>query len=266
MTTENLQSLCYLWQSLINCVLSGGLLTIEEAFGAVIRKLRKERLLSQDELSKISSLDRVFISQLERGKQQPSLVTIFALAGALNYSVSRMLGVVEMLLGLNKAKISKNIDRLNTYKKMRTRWRRELMAKIADFPSGKTILLVEDEMHLRRFLAELLESRGCDVILAEDGQEAVELYEENLARIDLVLMDIMMPRKDGITAHKEIMELNPNAKILLMSGYSEVYLGSLKTLNFIQKPMSPTKLLSNIFELLDFNAEMPLSAVEDQPA
>jgi hypothetical protein len=51
-----------------------------------------------------------------------------------------------------------------------------------------------------------------------------------------------------------------------MSGYSEVYLGSLKTPNFIQKPMSPTKLLSNICELLDFNAEMPLSAVEDQQA
>jgi CheY-like chemotaxis protein/DNA-binding XRE family transcriptional regulator len=241
-------------------------LTIEEAFGTVIRKLRKERLLSQDELSRISSLDRVFISQLERGKQQPTLVTIFGLAAALNCSVSRMLAAAELLLDLNKVKLNKNNINTDTYEKMRARWGREFMAKVPDIPCGKTILLVEDEIHLRQFLAELLTSRGYDVITAEDGHDAVNIYEENLAGIDLVLMDIMMPRKDGITAQKEIIELDPNAKILLMSGYSALSLGGIKDLNFIQKPMLPAKLLTNIRELLESDAEMPLSAAEAEPA
>jgi CheY-like chemotaxis protein/DNA-binding XRE family transcriptional regulator len=240
-------------------------LTIEEAFGTVIRKLRKERLLSQDELSRMSSLDRVFISQLERGKQQPTLVTIFGLAAALGCSVSRMLAATELLLGFNKVRLQKNEINPSNYEKLRTRWGREFMAKESVSPCGKTILLVEDEMYLRRFLAELLASRGYDVIVAEDGHDAVNLYEENMDGIDLVLMDIMMPRKDGITAHKEIIEMNPNAKILLMSGYSEVSLGGIPDINFIQKPMVPAKLLTNIRELIDSDAEISLSMAETQP-
>lgn len=240
-------------------------MTIEEAFGTVVRKLRKERFLSQEELSKISSLDRVFISQLERGKQQPTLVTIFGLACALNCSVSRMLAGAELLLDLNKVKLNKNNINTDTYEKLRARWERELMVKISDFPCRKTILVVEDEMHLRQFLIELLTVRGYDVITAEDGQDAVDIYEENLGRIDLVLMDVMMPRKDGITAHKEIIELDSNARILLMSGYSEVSLGGIEDLNFIQKPMLPAKLLTNIRELLESDAEMSLPAAEAKP-
>jgi len=70
-------------------------LTIEEAFGEVIRELRKTRQISQERLAEISNLDRSFISLLECGHKQPSLITIFQLAKAFNISPSKILSLVE---------------------------------------------------------------------------------------------------------------------------------------------------------------------------
>ena len=235
-------------------------MTIEEAFGIVVRRMRKERLLSQDELSGISSLDRVFISRLERGKQQPTLVTIFELASALDVSATRIVTEVELLLWFHNIKGKFNrIDPLHiTYEKLWEHFGESLMSTDFGTSSEETILLVEDEIHVRKFLSDALRSVGYKVIVAVDGQEAVDKYRENPAGVDLVLMDIMMPRKDGVTAHKEIMALNPAAKILMMSGYSAVSLGNIDDLNFIQKPMAPSMLFANIRGMLDSRHEMLL--------
>ncbi len=129
------------------------------------------------------------------------------------------------------------------------------MNKAPNLQGNETILLAEDEIHTRAFLFDTLTDHGYTVIVAEDGQDAVDTYKENMDRVDLVLMDVMMPRKDGVTAYKEISELNASSKILLMSGYSSVSLGGIDDLNFIQKPMLPTALFTHIRELLDFKAE-----------
>jgi len=71
------------------------ILTIEEAFGEVIRELRKAKQISQEKLADVSKLDRSFISLLECGHKQPSLITIFQLAKALNFSASKILSLVE---------------------------------------------------------------------------------------------------------------------------------------------------------------------------
>ena len=70
-------------------------MTIEEAFGEVIRELRKAKQISQEKLADVSKLDRSFISLLECGHKQPSLITIFQLAKALNFSASKILSLVE---------------------------------------------------------------------------------------------------------------------------------------------------------------------------
>lgn len=70
-------------------------MTIEEAFGEVIRDLRKANQISQEKLAEVSNLDRSFISLLECGHKQPSLITIFQLANAFNISASNMLSLVE---------------------------------------------------------------------------------------------------------------------------------------------------------------------------
>ena len=70
-------------------------MTIEEAFGEVIRDLRKANQISQEKLAEVSNLDRSFISVLECGHKQPSLITIFQLAKAFNLSASKILSLVE---------------------------------------------------------------------------------------------------------------------------------------------------------------------------
>ena len=70
-------------------------MTIEEAFGEVIRNLRKRNSISQEMLADISKLDRSFISLIECGHKQPSLITIFQFAKAFNISASKILSLVE---------------------------------------------------------------------------------------------------------------------------------------------------------------------------
>ncbi|MEA2006979.1 MAG: response regulator [Patescibacteria group bacterium] len=66
----------------------------------------------------------------------------------------------------------------------------------------KTILVVEDEKGMRESLQEILESSGYAVVPAEDGEEAIELIGKQ--KIDLVLLDIILPRKDGFEVLKEL--------------------------------------------------------------
>ena len=87
-------------------------------------------------------------------------------------------------------------------------------------PQG-SILFVDDEPVLREAVGEMLEMLGYDVIFAKDGLEAVERYKERQAEIGLVVMDLTMPRMDGKAALQAIQAINPNAKVILSSGYSE---------------------------------------------
>jgi len=70
-------------------------MTLEGAFGEVIRELRNKYQFSQEKLAEISNLDRSFISLLECGHKQPSLVTIFQLAKAFNISATKLITTVE---------------------------------------------------------------------------------------------------------------------------------------------------------------------------
>ena len=70
-------------------------MTIEEAFGAVIRDLRKSNNFSQEKLAERSNLDRSFISLIECGHKQPSLITIYQLAKAFKLSASKLLALTE---------------------------------------------------------------------------------------------------------------------------------------------------------------------------
>ena len=76
-------------------IFMGKKFSIEQTFGQVIKALRNERRLSQEKLADTSDLDRSFISHLERGVKQPSLITIFQLAKALKLPVSKIMSLVE---------------------------------------------------------------------------------------------------------------------------------------------------------------------------
>jgi len=229
--------------------------TIEEAFGIVIRRLRRERNFSQDKLSIASCLDRKFISNIEGGKQQPSLVSIFALAGALNAPVSSIIFEAEFILKINSP------DKLRMDNEGgKTDWMRSMemvMSKTYDCYKGtETILVVDDERQLREMLSDFLANYGYKVIPAEDGQDAIEKYQENAPDIHLVVMDVVMPRKDGISCYREMKRINPAVKLILMSGYRPDHLHA-EDFQLIQKPFSPIEMIKIIRNTLEAGVHVP---------
>ena len=87
-------------------------------------------------------------------------------------------------------------------------------------PGGnETILLVDDQETVWDFLIEALQNLGYSVILAENGLDAVEICKQNPGEIDLILLDMIMPKLGGHGAFYQIREIDPNIKILLSSGF-----------------------------------------------
>ncbi len=84
---------------------------------------------------------------------------------------------------------------------------------------GKTILLVDDEDMIWDVISAMLQELGYQVLLAENGQEAVEIYRRNPGQIDLVLLDMIMPTMSGAEAFFLLKAIDPAVKVLLSSGY-----------------------------------------------
>ncbi|MDD2364639.1 MAG: ATP-binding protein [Desulfuromonadaceae bacterium] len=119
----------------------------------------------------------------------------------------------------------------------------------------ETILIAEDNPALREFLRNILTKLGYQVICAVDGQDAVEKFSENADRIQLIIMDMVMPKKSGKVAYDEIKQINPNARALFSSGYSANIVQQQGELGeyaeFISKPVQPAELMKKVREMLD---------------
>ncbi|MBK9091065.1 MAG: response regulator [Holophagales bacterium] len=120
---------------------------------------------------------------------------------------------------------------------------------------NETILVAEDEATVRDLLATVLSDAGYRVVLAEDGQDAVQKFAADPDRIDLVLMDMIMPKKSGREAFEEIRVLRPGARVLFSSGYSPDFIESRGGLgavpDLLTKPVHPLDLLRKVREILD---------------
>ncbi len=118
-----------------------------------------------------------------------------------------------------------------------------------------TVLLVDDEDVILEVEKELLEALGHEVLTARDGKEAVEVYKKKGDKIDLVLMDMVMPNMGGGEAYDRMKEINPRVRVLLSSGYSidgearEILARGCN--GFIQKPYAIKELSKKIREILD---------------
>ncbi|MGD0281034.1 MAG: ATP-binding protein [Dissulfurispiraceae bacterium] len=120
---------------------------------------------------------------------------------------------------------------------------------------GETILIAEDEPEVRNILRLTLEAYGYRVIEAENGNDAVTLYRDNMDKISLILLDVIMPVKNGWAACKEIKSLKPDTKVIFMSGYTSDVI-AVKGMfeadaDLISKPVTPDSLLRKIREVLD---------------
>ncbi len=118
----------------------------------------------------------------------------------------------------------------------------------------ETILLVDDEKMVLEVSKELLESLGYKVYAAGGGQEAIAVYMEKQEKIDLIILDMIMPGIQGSEAFDRLREINPNARVLLSSGYS--LNGEAQTIinrgcnGFIQKPFRLKEIAGKVREVL----------------
>lgn len=113
------------------------------------------------------------------------------------------------------------------------------------------VLIVDDSMFVTKQIGQILTSEGFEVIdTAADGQEGLEKYKELYPNVDLVTMDITMPRMDGVSALEKIMEFDDKACVVMISALGKQDLVKKSLLlgakNYIVKPLDRTKVLERI--------------------
>jgi PAS domain S-box-containing protein len=123
-------------------------------------------------------------------------------------------------------------------------------------PKGgtETILIAEDDANVRGLIRNILEGFGYTVIEAVDGEDAVKRFKENKDRIQLLLFDLIMPKKNGKDAYEDIKGIRPNIRAIFISGYAKDIIqrfGIEEGIEFITKPVLPTELLRKVREELD---------------
>jgi PAS domain S-box-containing protein len=121
-------------------------------------------------------------------------------------------------------------------------------------PMSGTVLVVDDEGSIRDLARHALETSGFHVLEARDGLEAVERFEADQATIDLVLLDMTMPRMGGAEAFRRIRGLSPEVRVLLTSGYTQKEslesLADLPPDGFLQKPFRIRELVGKVRDTL----------------
>ncbi len=134
----------------------------------------------------------------------------------------------------------------------------------------ESILLAEDEGEIREAVAHFLIAQGYEVLKAQNGEEALRIFQTRKSDIHLLLTDIVMPKMDGFDLVKLVGPLFPDLKVVYMSGYAE---GPhwpkdvLRKENFISKPFSLQMLSAKIRKCFDADGgSHPPSAPERPPA
>jgi DNA-binding response OmpR family regulator len=119
----------------------------------------------------------------------------------------------------------------------------------------ETILLVEDAPAVRVLARDVLQAQGYTVLEAEHGREAFRTAEQYPGPIHLLLTDVVMPEMNGRDLVEQLAPLRPSMAIIYMSGYTDtvvVHHGGLDPgAAFLQKPFTPSALVSKIRQLLD---------------
>jgi PAS domain S-box-containing protein len=124
-------------------------------------------------------------------------------------------------------------------------------------PEGgtETILFAEDDENIREFMKEALTAHGYNIIDSYDGEDAINKFIENEENIQLLISDVIMPKKNGKEVYDEIRKIRPDMKALFLSGYAEDKIqkkGVLEEgLHFVYKPISLNDLLLKVREVLD---------------
>ena len=117
-----------------------------------------------------------------------------------------------------------------------------------------TILVVDDEARMRKLIKDFLIQKNFNIIEAEDGERALKLYEENKEKIDLILLDVMMPKLDGWSVLRNIRQENKKLPIVMLTARAEeqdeLFGFELGVDEYITKPFSPKILVARVEAIL----------------
>src|SRR5580704_6643133 len=131
------------------------------------------------------------------------------------------------------------------------------------------ILIVEDEPEVRDYLSFALKRHGYTIELADDGDEAMDVLRRPGSDVSLMLLDILMPRKDGLDTLCEVRQMNPLLPVVMLSGSCSTphVIQAMKSgaNDFLQKPISFEDLGKAIEKALQFRSDAPYRGVLVQP-
>jgi CheY-like chemotaxis protein len=126
---------------------------------------------------------------------------------------------------------------------------------------SETLLLAEDDPGVRALVKSVLEGAGYRVIEACDGEDAAVRFRDHLQEVDLLVLDVVMPKKNGRESFEEISAIRPGVKALFISGYTADIVsrnGLIDAgLDLLMKPLLPNQLLSKVRDLLDKEKIVP---------
>jgi len=152
--------------------------------------------------------------------------------GAVDY-IKKPIDLDLMLLAIGRAK-----EKLDKYNKQ---------------PFFPTVLLAEDDQVARSSLVRVIEKEGWRVLAAADGEETIKLFRQN--KVDIVLLDIKMPKKDGIQTLKELREITKDFESIILTGYGNEIdaINAMRNgaINFLRKPIDLDQMLISIEKAIE---------------
>jgi two-component system chemotaxis response regulator CheY len=114
------------------------------------------------------------------------------------------------------------------------------------------VMITDDSYFIRKKLSKLLAEHGYDIVMAENGAEAVRIYRKS--KPDVVLMDITMPRKNGLEALSEILTLDPRALVIMLTALDQKSVAATAIMfgakDFLAKPVRPSLLIEALEKVL----------------
>ena len=118
---------------------------------------------------------------------------------------------------------------------------------------GTYILVVDDESRIRKLLRDFFTAKGYQILEAEDGEKAIEVFEENRNKIKLILLDVMMPKLDGWSVLRKIRQ-DSNLPVIMLTArgeeQDELFGFELGVDEYISKPFSPKILVARVEAIL----------------
>jgi CheY-like chemotaxis protein len=133
--------------------------------------------------------------------------------------------------------------------------RRPAGSQSSSMGGTETVLVAEDNDDVRRLMIKVLEGAGYKVVAAVDGDEALEKFEQHKDDIRLLILDVVMPNKNGQMVYNNIRENHDGIQTLFMSGYTADIIDTKGIMeqgsSFLSKPIMPNEFLIKVRELLD---------------